>query len=118
MHGHISRRYRGGHQRWYQSGILAANLNGAQLWSTTFVNTFSTAFSSFVAAIAALTSGTTSGLAAVQVSYYSGSTQVLYPSGRYHTVPTKRGTGVTDAINGFTANGNVASQRRRNQLVN
>jgi hypothetical protein len=118
VHGHIARRYRGGHQRWYQSGIPETYLTNPQQWATADVNAFSTAFSSFATAIAALTSGTTSGLAAVQVSYYSGSTQVLYPSGRYHTVPTKRATGITDPVTGWTVNTNVASQRRRNQLVN
>lgn len=118
VHGHIARRYRGGHQRWYQSGIPESYLNTPQQWIGTDVSTFSTDFAAMVTAIAALTSGTTSGLAAVQVSYYSGSTQVLYPSGRYHTVPTKRATGVTDLITGWTANQNVATQRRRNQLVN
>jgi hypothetical protein len=118
IHGHISRRYRGGHQRWYQSGLPNTDLSTAQQWSTTSTNAYSTAFTSFIAAIAGSTSGTTTGLAAAQVSYYSGSTQVLYPSGRYHTVPTKRSSGLTDAITGWTVNQNVASQRRRNQLVN
>jgi hypothetical protein len=118
VHGHIARRYRGGHQRWYQSGIPETYILNPQQWVAADVSNFATAFGAFSTAIAASSSGSTSGLSAVQVSYYNGSTQVLYPSGRYHTVPTKRATGVTDFVTGWTVNSNIASQRRRNQLVN
>lgn len=113
----IARRYRGGHPRTYLAGKPASALLDEQTWLAASVNSWVSDWSTFVAGMA----GTYSGIGAtytvvgpVSVSYFAGFTNVLYPSGRYHAVPNRRGTPIVDSIFGFRGNHKVASQRRRN----
>jgi hypothetical protein len=50
----------------------------------------------------------------VNVSYFSGFTNVTFPSGRIRPVPKLRSVPLVDTVTSWSTNPNVASQRRRN----
>lgn len=112
----IERRYRGGRPRVYLAGRTESQLStpGAVTWSSAFLTALETAFAAFMSGIGA---GVWSGggpLLPVNVSFFEGFTNVLYPSGRYHAVPTRRVTPVVDDVLGWRVNPHLGSQRRRN----
>jgi len=115
-HGHVTRRYRGGKPRWYQSGLPTTGLQDEQTWTSTFVNDWSEAFSGFVGDITSFTDGGVSAVTAVNVSYYEGFLATKYPSGRYKNVPQLRATPQVDAIVAYTSDSRLGSQRRRRVL--
>lgn len=112
----IGRRYRGGHPRTYLAALTDADQASLQTWIPASLTSLTTAWSQFMSDIGgALT--TAYGAANsdhVNVSYYEGFTNVTYPSGRTYPRPTLRVSPLVDTVIGYSANPNIASQRRRN----
>jgi len=106
-------RYRGGHPRWYQSGLDEAALADAQTWTTGTISAWGTAFTNFVNAILAFASGGYTIPGQCFVNYYHGFTVVMDLAGYAHNRPTVKGHPTSIGINGITVNPKVGSQRRR-----
>ena len=112
--GLVSRRYRGGKPRFYQSGLTVDRTLDEQQWSDATVVTFGAAFAAMLAEIVGYTSGAVTITAGVNVSYYSGFTSVENPiTHRWRNIPTLRITPVVDVINAWNADQRMGSQRRR-----
>lgn len=110
----ISRRYRGGKPKWFQSGIPTGHLISEQRWDPTFATNLTGAFVSSLAAFNGHAPASASPGATAAVSYFSGFTVVLSPTtGRARNVPTLRVTPVVDDVNTIHPNPRPASQRRR-----
>lgn len=115
MQNRIQRRYRGGHCRTYLAVGTLTDLANNNTWNAGFIAAMVTAWEDFIAAVSGdvwLAGGT---LFQVNVSYFSGFTNVLYPSGRYRAVPTRRVLPLLDGISSYSLNPHLGSQRRRNQ---
>ena len=97
--GKITRRYRGGHPRFYWGGLLAGNQIDARHWGTTFISNQTTFFNTFINAVKAITSGTMTGVNFVVVHYYKDK--------QLQSVPT------TDSIQSWSIDSRIDSQRRR-----
>ncbi len=113
---HIARRYRGGKPRAYLPIGAAQYVDTTGDWIAADVTTMNTAWSAFIAYVSSLTVGTTTLGSSVNVSYYSGFTNVPYgvPT-RYRRVPTLRSGGPhIDPITSWSINPVPATQRRRN----
>jgi hypothetical protein len=112
----MARRYRGGHPRIYIPGLGYDYIATAQQWSSGALANIAAAFNAWALAVqAAATSGMGTTIQ-VNVSYFSGFTNVTFPSGRIRPVPKLRvGGPVVDVLTNAFVNPNVASQRRRNQ---
>lgn len=111
----ISRHYRGGHPRWYQSGIPIGNRATPQTWGSTYLGDFLTAWNLFVNELIGYEDGGVTLSPPVNISYYQGFTPVRYPSGRYRNVPNVRTEPIADTITAFTLNEIIGSQRRRSE---
>ena len=112
----INRRYRGGHPRSYFACFDASDVLNSQTWEAASLSLLVTHTAVFFEGIqTALNSayGVTSTVHC-NVSYYQGFHNVTYPSGRVRSVPTLRSTPVVDLVQDYSANPNIASQRRRN----
>lgn len=110
----IGRRYRGGHPRGYWPFGTDSDVGSSSLWTGAFTASFLGSWNSFVNTIIAGGWTGAGTLAHVNVSYYAGFTNVLYPSGRYRAVPTRRAAPVVDPVVQYSVNPRVGSQRRRN----
>lgn len=113
---HISRRYRGGKPRAYLPIGAATYVDTTGDWIGADVTTMNTAWNAFIAAVNGMVVSTTTLGTSVNVSYYSGFTNVPYgvPT-RYRRVPTPRVGGPhVDIINSWSINPVPATQRRRN----
>lgn len=110
----VARRYRGGHARMYLFAGIDTDLASDQVYTGTFIADLTTAMTDFFAAVAG--DGWTAALLTgpVNLSYFEGFTNVLYPSGRYRAVPKLRATPLVDTIVSYGVNPNIGSQRRRN----
>lgn len=112
---HIGRRYRGGHPRKYLAAGVLADTATINTWAGAFVTALEADYAAYAAltasSIVTILGGTSE---EVNVSYYEGSDNVLYPSGRYHAIPRRRLVPVVDPILTYTVNPKLASQRRRN----
>lgn len=110
-------RYRGGHSRIYLPFGSSQNLQDDQTWNSSFISGMTTRWEAFITEV----SGTTfsgGGISnQVIVHYYKGHTNVLYPSGYYHAIPTVKSPPTFDAVLATIVNKYVGSQRRRNQYV-
>jgi hypothetical protein len=116
MNWHIDRRYRGGHPRWYQSGINSLNIDPSGSLNATFLSAYATAHNGFLNDVTS-TSWTDGGsMDHVAVSYYHGFTAHQKPGGRYENIPTLRPTPLVDPVVGTSPIPKVCSQRRRNQV--
>jgi hypothetical protein len=111
----IARRYRGGHPRLYFPGVSTGNLATDETWDPTYASGTVTAWAAFITACELSPPAGVGAMTHVNVSYFLGFTPLRFPSGRYHNVPTLRGTPVQDAVIAYGYNSHVASQRRRNQ---
>lgn len=114
----IGRRYRGGHSRIYLAGLTISELdhvNPAE-WDAGAVASILANWVDLedLGKATLVGQGRTDAMP-VNISYYSGFTNVLYPSGRYHAVPTRRAVPVVDDVSSYGANPQVCSQRRRDQ---
>lgn len=111
----IARRYRGGHPRNYLCAGVEGDLEDNQQWDGAALSAFSTGWNAWIAAcLSDAPGGLTVGLMN-NVSYYSGFTNFLEPTGRYRVIPTLRSSPVTDIIIDYAMNPQLGSQRRRNQ---
>lgn len=115
MSKQISRRYRGGKPRSYLNCGTDTDLQTPQTWTTAFTATILTHWEGFIADCEAIAVGAITGAESINIGYYHGFTNFLYPSGRYKAIPTVLTVPHIDTILGYKVNPNVASQRRRNQ---
>lgn len=113
----IARRYRGGHSRVYICGLDPSETNDHQdEFDPSVVAGIAARWVAVEnAAATALTGVGKTDREAVSISYYDGFTNVLYPSGRYHAVPTLRVTPLIDPIVLYKGRTQIGSQRRRAQ---
>lgn len=110
----VARRYRGGHPRSYLPVGDATKLNSDVLWDGAFVTAVHTAWIGFQTAVGGAGWAGAGTVAPVNVSYYFGYHNVLYPSGRRVDVPSLRvGGPVVDLITAYVARARVGTQRRR-----
>jgi hypothetical protein len=113
----INRRYRGGHSRVYLPGMMASYLNDTEdewnpVTSAVFAESWADIEQEGVTELIA--DGRTDAIG-ISISYFTGFTNVLYPSGRYHVRPNARVTPVVDNVVDYLANPRPCSQRRRQQ---
>lgn len=113
----VTRRYRGGHSRIYIAGAEASALNNTErTWAPGVVTAFTTDWQNLeLAGAVALVGGGHTDADSVNISYYEGFTNFLYPSGRYRARPTLRATPLVDLVVSFRGNPLACSQRRREQ---
>jgi hypothetical protein len=112
----VGRRYRGGHPRIYLPGAQQNQVQSDNTWSLAYIGAMHTAWTGMVSDVTTATYTTAGSLSQINISYFQGFTEVLYPSGRYHTIPKLRPDGPhKDPILSTVINPKVASQRRRNQ---
>jgi len=111
----IARRYRGGHPRTYLWGGSETDIFDVQSWKPAFVSEVQIAWAAFDAAN--VTGGWPGAgtITPVNVSFFSGFTNVTFPSGRTRPVPSRRAVPLIDAITGVGVNPHIGSQRRRNK---
>lgn len=108
----IARRYRGGHGKTFLPPPGAVNLNDLGHWTASFVTNNTARYVAFIAAIVAQADVPID--TEVQVSYYSGFTNVTTSSGRMKAKPTLRVSPVVDTVTSVLGDSRVGSQRRRN----
>jgi hypothetical protein len=111
----ISRRYRGGRPRTYLrcGGTDALASGSTNEWSSAFMSSVLTNWEGFIAAILALSGFPFTLANIVNVSWFSGNTVFLTPTGRGRNIPIKRTTPLVDIINASTIAQKVGSQRKR-----
>jgi hypothetical protein len=111
----IARRYRGGKPRSYWPFGTETDYNQSGSWLTGSVSAFLSGINAFFAGVIGSTSGATTIAAHVNVSYYSGFTNVPYGSPvKYRRTPNVRSTPTIEAVTSVAVSGAPASQRRRN----
>lgn len=111
----ISRRYRGGHPRFYFGNLNNADLATSTTLSSSFQSSLATSFAAFIGDCVTTPPTSLGTLTHVNVSYFSGFHNITLASGRQRSVPTLRGTPLVDAVVAYSVNPQVGSQRRRNQ---
>lgn len=109
----IARRYRGGKPRIYIPPGNDSDLLTEVSWQASYLSDVNTGVAAFVAAIEALSVGSVGTLTHVNLSYYSGFTNITNSSGRERAVPTYRETALHDDITGYAAKTILSSQKRR-----
>jgi hypothetical protein len=109
----IARRYRGGKPRMFLPGGSSSQLADAGHWLTSFVDTLSTDVAAFFSELEALSIGAVGTIAHVNLSYYSGFTNVTNSSGRTRAAPKYRALALLDTVVGYAPKVEVGSQRRR-----
>jgi hypothetical protein len=109
----ISRRYRGGKPRMFLPSATLGNEVDAGHWSTSYVTQVNTQCTAFFAAIAALSVGAVGSLTHINLSYYSGFTNITNSSGRERAVPKYRATALVDHVTGYNTKLLMSSQKRR-----
>jgi hypothetical protein len=114
MKRRIGRRFRGGHPRMYIPAISGGQLATAQTWVAAFLTTITTAYGNYISDVLNNVPVAAAPATEVQVSYFQGFTNKTFPSGRTHPVPNIRAVPVVDLVLSHSANGKIASQRRRN----
>lgn len=114
----VGRRYRGGHSRVYLPGIPAATLDDTERnWDATLLAAFVSQWKDIEdEAVNYLVTAGHTDASAINISYFEGFSNVLYPSGRYHVIPTPRAVPVVDKVTSYAGNPRPCSQRRREQL--
>lgn len=95
----INRRYRGGHPRMYLTGQATANTQTNTSWTSTWVNTTSTAFTNWRSDVNALTTASSGSITLVCLSYYSDKVLRAIPQ--------------VDAVTSIVVHSRVDTQRRR-----
>jgi hypothetical protein len=110
----INRRYRGGHPRTYLPGLAGFYVGANGNWTAASMSATLTGWNTFMASCIASPPAAVGTLVHVNVSYFTGFVNKMFPSGRQHPVPTVRGTPVVDTIVSESINPRPASQRRRN----
>lgn len=111
----IARRYRGGKPRIYLPPGCDTDWESPGEWSSEFIGEVTTAVPAFFAAVEAISVGAVGALNHVNLSYYSGFTNVEIPGRRARAIPTYRATALVDNIEGYAPKQVMGSQRRRRQ---
>jgi hypothetical protein len=109
----ISRRYRGGKPRMFLPPPDESALQDAAHWTDAQVASSQTNIVNFFTAVEAISVGAVGALAHINLSYYSGFTNITNSSGRERAVPKYRATALHDAINGYAVKKEIGSQKRR-----
>jgi len=110
----IARRYRGGKPRMFLPPPDDSALASLDKFTTGFVAGANTAIGEFFSDIEALSVGAVGALTHVNVSYYSGFTNVTNSSGRTRAAPKYRTpTALVENVTGYACKAVIGSQRRR-----
>lgn len=109
----IARRYRGGKPRIYLLGGVEDDLANGSNYNGTMVSACNAGVAAFFAALEALSIGAMGALQHVNLSYYSGFTNITNSSGRERAVPKYRDTAKSDPVTGYFTKALLSSQRRR-----
>lgn len=112
----IPRRYRGGHPRKYLPPMQTNLQLSDREWIHAIIDARATAFGTALQNISTAPpfpypTMTVSGI--VNVSFYSGFTNYVKPSGRAASRPTPRGSAIVDFASGIELEYTIATQRRR-----
>jgi hypothetical protein len=109
----IARRYRGGKPKSFLPLGSAADVLQGKTWTSTFVTNVQNAWHTFIQAVPTM-SPNLGTLSFVNVSYYSGATEITDPP-KWHDawVPTLRTGAVVDPITSSVVSANISTQRRR-----
>jgi hypothetical protein len=112
----IARHYRGGKPRVYIPGQQAGVQTNAEQWTGSATAAMLLAWTNIMAGLSGVSAMLPLvGVGQKSVSYFSGFTNELMPSGRYRVKATPRLVPIVDDVIGWSVNPNVCSQRRRNQ---
>lgn len=109
----IARRYRGGKPRIYLPPGVTGDQANPVTWNSTYYNAVNSGMTAFIAAIQALSIGAMGTLKHVNLSYYSGYTNVEVPGRRAYSIPTYRASAKHDDVTGYSTKPLLSSQRRR-----
>jgi hypothetical protein len=110
----IDRRYRGGKPKMYFPGADTSMVADVAHWTTAAVNGLATAFNAFNGALTALTVSGTALDGLWNISFYQGFTSAQNPvTHRWRNIPSYRAVPLQDAVNSFTVDALMGSQKRR-----
>lgn len=109
----ISRRYRGGKPRMFLPPGTDTQRADLSHWSASYISSVNTGIAAFFTAIEALSIGAIGTLAHVNLSYYSGFTNVTNSSGRTRAAPKYRTSALLDTVTGYTCKAEMGSQKKR-----
>jgi hypothetical protein len=94
------------------AGVQTDQLDAGH-WNTDFVGGLGSYTGNFFTALEALSVGSMGTLQHVNLSYYSGFTNVTNSSGRTRAAPKYRATAMSSAVSGYVGKSLISSQRRR-----
>jgi hypothetical protein len=109
----IARRYRGGKPRMFAPPPGNTAMTNAAEWLPAFQTQWNNAFAAFVTAVLGGSYGSITLQHHINLSYYSGFTNVTNSSGRTRAAPKYRATAKSDIITGYNTRQVIGSQRRR-----
>jgi hypothetical protein len=110
----VARKYRGGKPKNFWPFGVTSDIVNARDWSPTAQTSFQTGLQNFFAALNGMSTGPGSVTNHVNVSYYSGFTNVAYGTPtKYRRTPTPRATPVVDTVTAIVVQPTLGSQRRR-----
>jgi hypothetical protein len=109
----IARRYRGGKPKMYLPPPEFGDIADPAHWNSAIITSVNSSILAFFTAIEALSVGSLDTLNHVNLSYYSGFTNLMNSSGRERAVPTYRSEAKVDNVTGYVAKAEMSSQRRR-----
>ena len=110
----VARRYRGGHPRIYLNAGVVTDEATSVAWLAAFTAALATSFAAFIAGCVLAPPVNIGAMAHVNVSYFLGFLDKVFPSGRHRAVPTPRVVPLQDVVLSYSTNPNYGSQRRRN----
>lgn len=111
---HTARRYRGGHSRLYTPLGDDTKLQTDTAWTDAFVSACQDAWTTIQASVYFNIWAAGGDFTQVMASFYSGFTNVPYGTPtKYRRVPTGRATAALYPVLNYTAQKNIATQRRR-----
>lgn len=113
----IARRYRGGKPRMFLPSPTSDQLEDVGHYSDAFQATVAAAMVAFMTEVEALSVGAVGVLAHVNISYYSGFTNITNSSGRTRAVPKYRAAALLDTVNSYGCKKVIGSQKRRRTAV-
>lgn len=109
----IPRRYRGGKPKLFLPPASSAHVVNLNDWDSTVVSGVTTAWGTFMSDILADTYSSFTLTDNVNVSFYSGFTVFITPSGRARNLPKARTSPLVDPISNHAVRAEIGSQRRR-----
>lgn len=113
----ILRRYRGGKPKIFLPCGVQGDLQNAGTWNSTFLTAMASGWASFIAGVLAISGTGVTPVAHVNVSWYSGFTNVTNPvTGRTRAIARLRGTPQVDPIVSYLVRPRIGSQRRRTRV--